>query len=158
APVPRCASRRYPDAEGRAEGCRPRCRRPILRRRQRRSSPRSQSGTIAYRAGHVCTYRCIRTTAAVSDQVSAATTVPPYLTVSETIQGVHVDETKQATHAKDEFFSAGMYVFHVTGFPPPPDVLTRKAEAPPGARLDVWRTDPASDRHIPGPGTEGVAF
>jgi hypothetical protein len=42
---------------------------------------------------------------------------------------------RQATHAKDEFFSAGMYVFHVTGFPPPPDVLTRKAEAPPGARL-----------------------
>ena len=69
-----------------------------------------------------------------------------------------MDETRQATHAKDEFFSAGMYVFHVTGFPPPLDVLTRKAEAPPGARLDVWRTDPASDRHIPGPGAEGVAF
>ena len=60
-----------------------------------------------------------------------------------------MDETTQATHAKDEFFSADMYVFHVTGFPPPLDVLTRKAEAPPGARLDVWRTDPASDRHIP---------
>jgi len=69
-----------------------------------------------------------------------------------------MDETRQAAHAKDEFFSAGMYVFHVTGFPPPSDVLTRKAEAPPGARLDVWRTDPASDRHIPGPGAEGVAF
>jgi CotH kinase protein len=84
--------------------------------------------------------------------------VPPYLTVSEIIQGVRMGETRQATHAKDEFFSAGMYVFHVTGFPPPPGVLTRKAEAPPGARLDVWRTDPASDRHIPGPGAEGVAF
>jgi hypothetical protein len=47
----------------------------------------SQSGTIAYRAGHVCAYRCIRTIAAVSDQVSAVTTVPPYLTVSEIIQG-----------------------------------------------------------------------
>src|SRR6266576_529405 len=69
-----------------------------------------------------------------------------------------MDEATQATHAKDEFFSADMYVFHVTGFPQPPDVLTRKAEAPPGARLDVWRTDPASDRHIPGPGAEGVAF
>jgi hypothetical protein len=95
---------------------------------------------------------------AVSDQVSTATMVPPYLTVSEIIQGVRMDETRQATHAKDEFFSADMYVFHVTGFPQPPDVLTRKAEAPQGARLDVWRTDPASDRHIPGPGAEGVAF
>ena len=33
-----------------------------------------------------------------------------------------------------------------------------QAEAPQGARLDVWRTDPASNRHIPGPGAEGVAF
>ena len=69
-----------------------------------------------------------------------------------------MDETTQATHAKDEFFSADIYAFHVTGFPQPPDVLTRKAEAPQGARLDVWRTDPASDRHIPGPGVEGIAF
>ena len=69
-----------------------------------------------------------------------------------------MNETRQATRDKDEFFSAGMHMFHVTGFPPPPDVLTRKAEAPPGARLDVWRTDPASDRHIPGPGADGVAF
>jgi hypothetical protein len=69
-----------------------------------------------------------------------------------------MDETRQATQAKDEFFSADMYVFHVTGFPQPPDVLTRKAEAPQGARLDVWRSDPASDRHIPGPGAEGMAF
>jgi len=69
-----------------------------------------------------------------------------------------MDETRQATHAKDKFFSAGMHVFHVTGFPPPPDVLTRKAGEQPGARLDVWRTDPASDRHIPGPGADGVAF
>jgi hypothetical protein len=59
-----------------------------------------------------------------------------------------MDETTQATRAKDEFFSAGMHMFHVTGFTPPQDVLTRKADAPPGARLDVWRTEPASDRHI----------
>ena len=70
-----------------------------------------------------------------------------------------MDETTQATtraaHAKDEFFAADMHMFHVTGFPQPPDVLTRKAEAPPGARLDVWRTDPASDQHIPGPRRRG---
>ncbi|HWM99994.1 MAG TPA: CotH kinase family protein, partial [Streptosporangiaceae bacterium] len=72
-----------------------------------------------------------------------------------------MDETSKVTHtapAKDEFFSAGMHMFHITGFPPPPDVLTRKAEAPQGARLNVWHTDPASNRHVPGPGAEGVAF
>ena len=72
-----------------------------------------------------------------------------------------MDETNEATHtarAKDEFFSAGMYMFRVTGFPQQPGVLTHQAEAPQGARLDVWRTDPASNRHIPGPGAEGVAF
>ncbi|HXZ76705.1 MAG TPA: CotH kinase family protein [Streptosporangiaceae bacterium] len=61
-------------------------------------------------------------------------------------------------HVKDEFFAAKMYMFHITGFPQQPGVLTRQADAPEGARLDVWRTDPADDRHIPGPGAEGVAF
>ena len=37
-------------------------------------------------------------------------------------------------------------------------MLTRQAKAPHGARLDVWRTNPASNLHIPGPGAEGVAF
>ena len=73
-----------------------------------------------------------------------------------------MDETNQATtraaHAKDEFFAARMHMFHVTGFSPPSDVLTRKADAPPGARLDAWPTDPASDLHIPAPGADGVAF
>jgi len=67
-------------------------------------------------------------------------------------------ETAHTAQAKDEFFAASMYMFHVTGFPQQPGVLTHPAGAPPGARLDVWRTDPASARHIPGPGTEGVAF
>ena len=67
-------------------------------------------------------------------------------------------EPMRTAHAKDEFFSADMYMFHVTGFPQQPAVRTSKVEAPQGARLDVWRTDPASDRHIPGPGAEGVAF
>jgi hypothetical protein len=72
-----------------------------------------------------------------------------------------MDETGKAAHtaqAKDEFFSARMHMFHITGFPLPPGVLTRKAEAPHGARLDVWRCDPASHRHIPGPDGAGVAF
>ena len=63
-----------------------------------------------------------------------------------------------ATQAKDEFFATGMHMFHITGFPQQPGVLMRESDAPQGARLDVWRTDPADDRYIPGPGAEGVAF
>jgi CotH kinase protein len=63
-----------------------------------------------------------------------------------------------AARAKDKFFSDDMHMFHITGFPQQPTVLTSKVVAPQGARLDVWRTDPASDQHIPGPGAEGVAF
>jgi CotH kinase protein len=69
--------------------------------------------------------------------------------------------TTEAAHtaqAKDEFFAAGMYMFHVTGFPQQSGVLTHPVGAPPGARLDVWRTDPADSQHIPGPGAEGVAL
>src|SRR5262245_66606702 len=49
-----------------------------------------------------------------------------------------------------------MYMFHVTGFPQQSGVLTHPASAPPGARLEVWRTDPADSAHIPGPGAELV--
>jgi hypothetical protein len=72
-----------------------------------------------------------------------------------------MDEASGATNTarvKDEFFSVGMYMFHVTGFPQQSGVLMRQVRAPRGARLDVWRTDPADTRHIPGPGAEGVAF
>ena len=72
-----------------------------------------------------------------------------------------MDTTAEAAHtaqAKNEFFAASMYMFHVTGFPQRSGVLTHPASAPPGARLDVWRTDPADSQHIPGPGAEGVLF
>jgi len=65
-------------------------------------------------------------------------------------------ETAHTAQTKDEFFAASMYMFHVTGFPQQPGVLTHPAAAPPGARLDVWRTDPADAKHIPGPGADGV--
>ena len=60
--------------------------------------------------------------------------------------------------AKDEFFAAGMFMFHITGFPQQPGVLPGQVDAPPGARLDVWHTDPADGQHIPGPGGDGVLF
>jgi hypothetical protein len=58
--------------------------------------------------------------------------------------------------AKGEFFAAPMYMFHVTGFPQQPGVLPGQVRAPAGARVDVWPTDPASDEHIPGPGSDAL--
>ncbi len=69
-----------------------------------------------------------------------------------------MDETSGATdavRAKDEFFSAGMYMFHITGFPQQPGVLTRQVRAPQGARLDLWRTDPADTSPYSRPGRRG---
>ena len=62
--------------------------------------------------------------------------------------------TAGSAQAKDEFFAARMYLFHITGFPQQPGVLPGHVSAPAGARLDVWPTDPASEQHIPGPGPE----
>jgi CotH kinase protein len=69
-------------------------------------------------------------------------------------------ETIQAAptaRAKDEFFSAAMHMFHFEGVPQRSDVVTRKAPVPPGARLGIWPTDPASSHHISGPGP-GATF
>jgi CotH kinase protein len=65
-------------------------------------------------------------------------------------------QTADSARAKDEFFAAPMYMFHITGFPQQPGVLPGQVSAPAGARLDVWQTEPASERHIPGPGPGGV--
>lgn len=66
--------------------------------------------------------------------------------------------SESGTHAADEFFARPIYMFHITGFPPQPGMLTHWARAPQGARLDVWPTDPADDRDIPSPGAEGLTF
>ena len=68
------------------------------------------------------------------------------------------NEATQSARAKDEFFAADMHMFHVTGFPQQPGVLTSKAAAPRDARLDIWPTDPASNHHISGPDAGRVAF
>ena len=64
----------------------------------------------------------------------------------------------RASLGKPEFFGAGMYMFHVTGFRPGSGVLTEPVEPGDGARLDVWRSDPADHRHVPVGGGEGVLF
>jgi hypothetical protein len=68
------------------------------------------------------------------------------------------NEATQSARAKDEFFAADMHMFHVTGFPQQPGVLTSKAAAPRDARLDIWPTDPASNHHISGPDAGRAAF
>jgi hypothetical protein len=66
--------------------------------------------------------------------------------------------TGHSSQAKDEFFAASMHMFHITGFPQQPSVLLRPATAPPGARLDVWPTDPADPRHVTSPGPAGLTL
>src|SRR4029077_18564606 len=51
-----------------------------------------------------------------------------------------------------------MHVFHVTGFRPGRCALTEPVRPARGARLDVWKTDPAGRRPIPGPGSGGALF
>ena len=63
-----------------------------------------------------------------------------------------------ASLGKPEFFGADMYMFHVTGFRPGRRVLTEPVKPAHGARLDVWKTDPADRRRIPALGSEGVLF
>jgi hypothetical protein len=63
-----------------------------------------------------------------------------------------------ASRGKPEFFDADMYMFQVTGFQPGRGVLTEPVTPGREARLEVWRTDPASRRHIPDPGSLGTLF
>ena len=62
-----------------------------------------------------------------------------------------IEDYIAASRGKPEFFDVDMYMFHVTGFHPGHGVLTEPVKPGDGARLDVWRTDPARHRHIPDP-------
>ena len=72
-----------------------------------------------------------------------------------------MDETSGATRtasAKEEFFSADMYMFRVEGLPAAARCADTQSGSAAGRAAGLWRTNPASGRHIPGPGAEGVAF
>ena len=69
-----------------------------------------------------------------------------------------IEEYIGASLGKPEFFDADMYMFHVTGFQPGRRVLTEPAKPPHGARLEVWKTDPADRRRIPALDGGGVLF
>ena len=67
-----------------------------------------------------------------------------------------VEEYVKASQGKGEFFNTDMYMIRARGFPHERAVLQHPVEAPDGARLELWRTDPKDDRYIPAPGDEGV--
>jgi CotH kinase protein len=69
-----------------------------------------------------------------------------------------IEDYTRASLGQQEFFDADMYMFHITGFRPGRGVLTEPVRPAAGARLDVWKTDPADDRHIPGRGDAGALF
>ena len=69
-----------------------------------------------------------------------------------------IEDYISASLGKPEFFDADMYMFHVTGFHPGRGVLTEPVKPAHGARLDVWKADPADDRRIPAARGGSVLF
>ncbi len=75
-----------------------------------------------------------------------------------TAAALAIEEYVGASLGKPEFFGTDMYMFHVTGFRPGRGVLTERVKPDQGARLDVWKTDPADERRIPALPGGGVLF
>ena len=75
-----------------------------------------------------------------------------------TVAARAIEEYIGASLGKPEFFDADMYMFHVTGFQPGRGVLTEPVKPAHGARLDVWKTDPADRRRIPALDSGGALF
>jgi hypothetical protein len=69
-----------------------------------------------------------------------------------------INRAANTVGAKNEVYAASMHMFHFTDFPQQLGELLRQAPALDVARLAMWRTGSADDRHIPSPETEGVAF
>jgi hypothetical protein len=73
-----------------------------------------------------------------------------------TAAGAMVQEYLAAAIDKTEFFGWKMYVVHVTGWPADAFTPEEPVASSGNARLELWRTDPSDDRHVPPPGQEGV--
>jgi CotH kinase protein len=69
-----------------------------------------------------------------------------------------IEDYAKASLGQQEFFDADMYMVHVTGFRPGRGVLTEPVRPASRARVEVWKTNPADDRHIPAPDGDGVLF
>ena len=70
--------------------------------------------------------------------------------------GQDVQDYLAASEDNEEFFDKGMYAIHVTGWPVDRFTPEQPFDAPPDARLELWRTDPRDDRSLPPPDQEGV--
>jgi hypothetical protein len=75
-----------------------------------------------------------------------------------TAAGQAVEQYLKAAKGKAEFFDEPMYMIRITGWTAGPLTLYEPVEAPDGARLELWRTDPADARQVPPPDGEGVLF
>jgi hypothetical protein len=75
-----------------------------------------------------------------------------------TATGLTVQEFLDVSIRAADFFDEAMYVVEVAGWPADHLLPDDPFDAPPGARLRVWRTDPLDPRHIPEPGPSGVLF
>ncbi len=69
-----------------------------------------------------------------------------------------IEDFAGAAQGKPEFFDAGMYMFHVTGFHPGPRVVAEPVRPADGGRLEVWKADPADGARIPAPPAGGALF
>jgi hypothetical protein len=75
-----------------------------------------------------------------------------------TAMGRAVEDFVKASRGKAEYFEQPMYMVHVSGFRQLRNVMTDPVEASGDARLELWRTDPNDQRHIPPADNEGVLF
>jgi CotH kinase protein len=75
-----------------------------------------------------------------------------------TAAGQAIEDYLRASLGKQEFFDTEMYMFQVTGFRPGRGVLTEPVKPDHGARLDIYKTDPADDRYIPSADGKGALF
>lgn len=75
-----------------------------------------------------------------------------------TAAGQAVNDYTRAATGKDEFFDRDLHLVAVTGWPEEHLEPEEPMDAPDGARLAIWPTDPRDARHIPPPGEDGVLF
>jgi CotH kinase protein len=98
--------------------------------------------------------------AALFDRLAAGSLSPGVLILSDdsgqTQVGKAVEDYRAASRGKQEFFDQAMYLVDVTGWPADQMQPEDPVEAPAGARLGLWATDPRDARHLPPAGREGV--
>jgi hypothetical protein len=75
-----------------------------------------------------------------------------------TAVGRAIEDYVLASQGRHEFFDVDMYMVNVMGLRLPRRVLARPLTSAGNYRLELWRTDPEDQRHIPPPTGEGVLF